>query len=358
MAKQPAQGTEMIEAVEQSVGTLYANLIKKRQATQQKKQEEKRLAKEAKEAEDLVPKEDEPQRALTRKEKNEAKVEHWAEQLRALTGDDLDYVKPKRSKKKYKKWIDDDTDGNIILQGKPKKKKKVNHNKEFEAELNMLKAIVTDQNKFTVDLNKRFQTMVGPNTKDAGPMSKTAVELASAVINSRSNSLAIIREIGSLKKTVAQLIQKDKEIAAKAGGEGFDAQDLTMMGSNIGASLMNQSVFSANPDRSSVSSSSSSTVTSTPTGSSVGAIYDEFDPESWTGDAPVNTMTKYENTNKKTMVEYRKSDGQARYKTINTDTGEELTDYPNPTFQLKGVDPDNKMAKDSFDTVYEVEVIE
>jgi hypothetical protein len=100
-------------------------------------------------------------------------------------------------------------------------------------------------------------------------------------------------------------------------------------------------------------------VTSAPAGNGIGAIHEEFDPSSdWPGaGTEISLMTQYETTPKKTLVEYRKSDGQARYKTINTETGAEIVDYPNPTFPLR-VDDVNLKAKDNFDTVYDVEIVE
>ena len=218
--------------IEQSIGSLYANMVQRRELERERILEEK-LAKQ--ETEELLVVDEVEDRPLTRQEKKEVALGSWRDVISGLVGDDLEYSTPKRSRKKYRRWIDDDTDGNNVLTDKPKKKKKVNYNKEFENELNMLKSIVADQNKFTMDLSKRFQTMAGPNTRDAGPLSKTAVELASAVNQSRSNSLSILREIGNIKNTIAKLTMQQRKELAEAG---FSEQDLTLMGSSLARNMI------------------------------------------------------------------------------------------------------------------------
>jgi len=333
--------------VELSVGNLYADLVRERQRLKEEKRLQKAMAKESEEAKDQ-----EDGHPLTRKEKRERSLESWKDVIVTLTGDDLEYITPKKNKKKYRKWIDDDADGNVVLTAKPKKKKKTNYNKEFENELSMLKGIVADQNRFTVDLAKRFQTMVGPNTREASPLSKTAVELATAVNNSRSNSLAMIREIGNLKKTIANLTMDELKLAAK-NSDGFDTQDMALLGSsiarnnilaNVGNPYLNQTVNSPQP----------STPNVVPTSTQE---FEEFDPSSWQTNLEIDAHTKYENTPKKTIVEYFQKEDRYRYKTINSDTGEELSDYPNPSFKIQAFDIPNKVARDSFNTIYDLHVV-
>lgn len=342
-----------VDELERSVGTLYENLLRERQ----RKQEEKRRRKAELSATDDTPDDagtDEPS-VLTKAEKKKRIEESWHELMTNLTGDDLELSKPKKGKrKKYRKWIGEEDDGTVLTK-KPKKKKKQNYRKEFEQELSMLKQIVAEQNRFTGDLTKRFQVMVGPATKDAGPMSKTAVELASAVIASRSNSLAIIREIGGLKKTVAQLTQKEKELEAK-GRVDVDERDLTLMGSSLA-----QDIFGSRTVPQSAEPMAGSSDQSAPAVPVTGRepVFEEFDPAAWSGSpaAAVDLHTKYENLPTETVVELSESDGSTRFKTIRTDTNEEIPDYPNPTFEVKQLDRENRMARDTFDSVYRLEVV-
>lgn len=341
-----------VDELERSVGTLYENLLRERQRKQEEKR--KRKAELSETTDTLEDGTDEPP-VLTKAEKKKRIEESWHELMTNLTGDDLELSKPKKGKrKKYRKWIGEEDDGTVLTK-KPKKKKKQNYRKEFEQELSMLKQIVAEQNRFTGDLTKRFQVMVGPATKDAGPMSKTAVELASAVIASRSNSLAIIREIGGLKKTVAQLTQKEKELEAK-GRTDVDERDLTLMGSTLAQDIFGSRM--AAPSAEPVAGYAAPSAPVTPTAGRE-PIFEEFDPAAWSGSpaASIDLHTKYENLPTETLVELSESDGTTRFKTIRTDTNEEIPDYPNPTFEVKQLDRENKMARDTFDSVYRLEVV-
>lgn len=339
--------------IQQSVSQIYASVLKNRTDERNKRAEEKRAQKEKDEEQSVESNEED--RPLTKKEKREKALDSWKEIIIDLTGDDLDYVKPKKSKKKYKKWIDDEGNDNRIIVSKPKKKKKINYNKEFENELNMLKSIVADQNKFTDNLQKRYNTMVGPNTKDAMPLNKTAVELASTVINSRSNSLAMINAISNIKKTIADLYMKDKKLQSELGnGNGFDQTDLTLLGSSIMTSMNSNEPSYQNPTH-------QMNTLMAPVNSSIsspnGMIFEDFDPDKFEPEGiSADPYTKYENIPKKTVVEYNQAENKHRYKTVNTLTGQEIADYPNPTFQIKSIDQKNKVAKDSFDSIYELEI--
>lgn len=351
-----AKSSENAGELERSVGVLYENLLRQRQ---QKQEEKQRLKAEKKAAlAETVDTDDEDSPQLSKAEKKKKVEESWRNLMTNLTGDDLEYSSPKKGKrKKYRKWIGED-ENSVPLAKKPKKKKKVNYSKEFEQELGMLKQIVAEQNRFTHDLGKRFQVMVGPATKDAGPLSKTAVELAVAINSSRMNSLSMIREIGGLKKTVAQLTQKEREIDKKAGGD-TDSNDLALIGSGLARDIFGQGLGASQP----VGSTSAPVATGyqPTTSSQPGSVstFEEFDPAAWNGSSSteVDLHTKYENIPTETMVELNSANNEYRFKTVRTDTMEEIQDYPNPTFEVKTIDRDNGLARDSFDTVYPLAVI-
>ena len=67
-------------------------------------------------------------------------------------------------------------------------------------------------------------------------------------------------------------------------------------------------------------------------------------------------MTAYEGVDTKTTVVYSPSDGSYKYRTVNTSTGEEITDYPHTNFEIVTFDTDNKLAKDRYDSIYELEI--
>lgn len=355
------------EDVKQSVASIYSELLNKRRNDRELKIEDKRLEKEARDQakEDAKNSGATEEKPLSKKEKRESELDSWKETIIGLTGDDLDYISTSKNKKKYKKWIDEDTGENTVLTSKPSKKKKKNYNKEFEPEINMLKAIVADQNRFTADLQKRYQIAAGPNTKDAMPLNKTLVELAAVVNSSRSNSLGVLKEIGNLKKTIADLWMKQVKLDSDSGGEGFSTQDLGLMGSSLASSMFatgGGGGGSVNPNNNMASSPVSlgdRPVPAAPqsTGQSE-MVFKKFDPDAWDGGGLSSGNTKFEAIPHTVMVEWHRSSEKARFKAVRNDTGEELIGCPVPTCVVKAIDPITKIAKDDFDQVYQVEIIE
>lgn len=373
------------EDVKSSVSSLYSTLLEKRRIEREEKEERKREEREARRIEKEEEKKKEDGTKMSKKERREAELDSWKEIIVGLTGDDLEYSPQKKSKKKYRKWIDDDDEVNAVLNAKPKKVKKKNYNKEFEPELNMLKSLVADQNRFTADLQKRYQVAAGPNTKDAMPLNKTLVELASVINNSRSNSLGVLREIGSIKKTVADLYMKQKKLDADLGTGGIgNTTDIGLMGSNIASALFGdssingggntnsytQSYASQNPN---YQSNESVPVSSTPnvtTISATGIPNNEpgviqatasFDPSTWDGpeiasDSPV----MYEAIPHDIVVEWHKAEDKARFKAIRRDTQEELIGCPVPTSDPSKLTFNEKdlIVKGEFDETYKLEIIQ
>ena len=353
------------QEVKKSISSIYASLLQKREEKRERKAEKKRLKKEEESLEERESSEETP---MTKKEKRQAKIDAWKEVIIGLTGDDLDYVAPKKSKKKYRKWIDDEME-NTILSEKPKKKKKRNYRKEFEPEINMLKNIVAEQNKFTVDLQKRYQHAAGPNTRDSMPLNKTLVELASVINASRSNSLGLLREIGNIKKTIADLYMKQFKLDQDSKGEGFDSQDLGLMGSSIASSLFGDNGPSA------VSSSLAAPIvpgtvaatlipnapispaTNVTASTATQMVFPKFDPATWDGDGISSGNAKFEAIPHTVVVEVHQDSQKARFKAVRNDNGEELMGAPVPTGTIKAIDLKTKIAKDDFDQVYPIELV-
>jgi hypothetical protein len=379
---------ETQEAVKASVTSIYSELLEKRRLEREAKEEAKRIAKEEKEAAKAEKAEDDVIK-MTKKERRQRELDNWKAVVMDLTGDDLEYVDEGKKKKKYRKWIDDDA-SIANLDKKPKKPKKKNYDKEFEAELNLLKSLVADQNKFTADLQKRFQIMTGPNTRDASPLNKTEVELASAIISSRQNALGMVREIGSLKKTKADLYLRQKKQDYEMGnGSNFDSTDLALMGSSIAASRFGDNAMPSNAQISYDSPFSQSsyqpttsmtlgdpvpqqhevvqsyapqTQTSTIVPTSIPGInIEQFDPSTWNGvdGVSVDANTRYENIPHDVIVEWDKGNDRARFKAIRKDNGEELVDCPVPTTDPRRLTFNEKdgTVKGEFDEMYKLEVI-
>lgn len=381
---------ETQDSVRASISSIYSGLLEKRKAEKEAAEEAKRIKKEEEEAKKKeAGNEEKDEIKLTKKEKRQKEIDNWKQVVIGLTGDDLEYEDEKKRKKKYKKWIDDDAIASS-LEEKPKKPKKKNYNKEFQAELNMLKSLLADQNKFTNEIQKRLQIMMGPNTKDAGPLNKTEVELASAVISSRNNSLGYLKEIGAIKKTIADLYlrQKKQDYDMGSGDTLGATTDLGLLGSSIasakfgdnavGGGLSSDNPYSPNytggQQMQQVSSSpmtgempSGSIVpqgaTPVSTSTSIPGIQVEvFDPESWNGEGSgieVDPYTKFESVPKQTVVEWNKEAGQMRFKAIRTDTGEELVGCPVPTSDPGRLTVNEKdgFVKGEFDETYPLVIV-
>ncbi len=350
------------DTIHTSVGSIYNKLLEKRRLQEEALEEEKQLKKEAKLLEEVEKyTNSEEDRVMTKKEKRQKALDNWKEVIIGLTGDDLEYITQKKDKKKYRNWIGEDNEINSLIREKPKRKKPKNFNKEFEPELNMLKNIVADQNKFTVDLQKRYSTAAGPNTKDAMPLNKTLVELAAVINTSRSNSLGVLREIGNLKKTIADLYMKQKKLDSELGGDGFNTQDLGLMGSSLASNLFSQPVYQSptefTPTPNTSPNPSSNEFISMPTAPSNKSFIEEFDPSSWNGEGAVDGHTKFEAIPHSIVVEWHKNDNIARFKAIRNDNGEELNGAPVPTCNVKSFDEKELWAKDEFDQVYKLEIL-
>ena len=349
------------EDVEKSIGSIYAKLLAKRKAEKEakdaKKEEEKALRKQ--EEEEKYTKEDGTK--MSKKEKAERDLDNWKEVVIGLTGEDLEYTSKKKNKKKYRKWIDDD-ELNTILDQKKKKVKKKNYNKEFEPELNMLKNLVADQNKFTADLQKRFNFAAGPASKDGLAPNKTLVELANVISSGRSNSLGVLREIGAIKKTIAELYMKQKKLDSEISGSGnIDSTDLGLMGSSLASSIfntpmndystMNPQPVSSNPV---ASYTQPTTALNQPT-----PQYQEFNPDTWAGVPLENDYTKFESIPHDIVVEKNVNTGAMRFKAVRSDDGSELVGCPVPTSDLSrlSINETDKTVKGQFDEIYRLELV-
>ena len=363
MEKKAKSTTE--EDVRASISSIYADLISKKQAAREAREEERRQQK-LEEKEKRI-KEDGTK--MTKRERRQAEFDNWKEVIFGLTGDDLEYSSPKKNKKKkYRKWIGEDDIGTIttVKQKKPKKK---NYNKEFEPELNMLRNLVTEQNKFTADLQRRFQNAAGPATKDAMVPNKAMVDLAAAIMTGRSNSLGMLREIGSIKKNIATLYMNQKKLDSQLGGNvSTDDGDLALMGSNLAASLFGDSSSfntpSPVPNNPVVSNEYQPTVVrgtvvpgslQLPTEKVV--PFDNssnFDPASWVGPTLENSFTESETIPHTVIVEKDRNNGNMRFVAIRNDDGSELSGCNVPTVDPNTLTVNEKdmTVKGQFDEVY------
>ena len=356
--------TKTPDMVRASVSSIYSDLLRKRSIEREQKEELKRIQKEEKKQR-REEKSAEKKENMTKEERRQAEVDAWKEIVVGLTGDDLDYSSPKKGKKKYRKWIDDKDNSTKMKSDAVKKPKKRNYQKEFAPELNMLKALVAEQNRFSADLLKRYQNAAGPNTKDAAPPNKTIVELMSTINASRANSLGMLREIGNLKKTIADLYMKQKKLDADIHGSGgVSDADIALMGSDIASSIFGDS----QPLNQSFQTAAAPPMPPVQTGGSIQSERPQyeftgssFNPDEWDGgpefDGNTNSVL-YESIPHQVVVEWHKNDGKARFKAVRTDTGEELVGAPLPIgdpSKLR-IDEEKMRVKGQFDEIYPLEI--
>lgn len=356
--------------VRASVSTIYSDLLNKRRIEREHKEELRRVKEEEKREKKKEKKEEEKEH-MSKKEKRQAELDSWKAVIVGLTGDDLEYSDTKKKRKKYRRWIDDEVDNAAITAEKPKKPKKRNYNKEFEPELQMLKSLVADQNRFSAELLKRYQNAVGPNTKDAMPPNKTIVELIATINASRSNSLGMLKEIGNIKKTIADLYMRQKKLDSELGGGGnVSTTDVALMGSGIAQQLFGDSIAPA-PQQSMDPGAVAPQPTVTPgapivaTAASPGVDLDgfrgaaSFDPSTWDGPDLGDNAVRYEAIPHHIVVEWRKNQGEARFKAIRDDTGEELVGAPVPSSDPSKLAFNEKDLKvrGEFDELYPLEII-
>lgn len=396
MDKKVSNTTE--EDVRASISSIYSDVLNKRQIAREAREEERRQEKAARDSEKAERYTKSDGTKMTKKERRQAEFDNWKEIVVGLTGDDLDYARPKGSKKKkYRKWIGEDDIGSTttVKQRKPKKR---NYNKEFEPELNMLRNLVSEQNKFTAELQKRFQNAIGPATKDAMVPNKTMVELAAAITSGRSNSLGMLREIGNIKKNIATLYMNQRKLDSQLGGiSNADDGDLGLMGSNLAASLFGDNGISfsepsSTADHNYAPSSytgdvpqswsqpqyttpitplqvvpstvilpqdsqsfvkqgndgmnNNTVVSSTP--------IQPFDPSTWVGPTLQNSFTESENIPHTIVVEKDSTSGNMRFVAIRDDDGSELSGCNIPTVDPNTltVNEKDKTVKGQFDEVY------
>jgi hypothetical protein len=116
---------------------------------------------------------------------------------------------------------DDDSVGDKIIdeQGKGYEKLKKEENpykKEFAEELTLLYNLLKETNEFSKELEKKYKSL--DSSKVRG-VSKYVVELAEAVLASKTNKLSIMKEIANIKKTIADLkIKTEKDTNKGASG--------------------------------------------------------------------------------------------------------------------------------------------
>lgn len=151
-----------------------------------------------------------------KKKKKKAKEVVDEEYLMSTDLDDdwattLSSFKVPKTKKKSKNIF-----SHVNLKDDKKKKKKdkkgggVNHKKDFEPEMILLRNLQIDQNKFVDSLQKKYNQL--ENTKStARGVGKYTTDLINSITSARSLSMQLVDRIISTKKTIADLDFKERK---------------------------------------------------------------------------------------------------------------------------------------------------
>lgn len=192
-------------------------------AKKKKKKEEKKSKKDKKGKENS---EKEHLKSLLLAQKDDDDIELELDRLKASEleeGDDEDSDSViERLLKKAEDEEDEDFDGSIISSQKDgygaRKKDKNEYKKEFNEEITLLYSMLEDTNTLSKLSEKQWKSMSDSRARGS---SKFTNDLLQNIINLRGNKLQIIKEITSIKRTIADLqLKKDRASgAANAVGE-------------------------------------------------------------------------------------------------------------------------------------------
>ena len=108
------------------------------------------------------------------------------------------------------------------------------YKKEFAEELTILYNLLDEYNKFSKKIEKDFDAINGSKTRG---MSKYTNDLLASVLNAKNGKLAVIKEIASLKKTIADL--KIKEDSKKDKAENNQQQGTEFLAASYFKNIMN-----------------------------------------------------------------------------------------------------------------------
>lgn len=236
--------------------------------------------------------------------------------------------------------------------GKKKKKKKkkgdiVDHKKDFESELVLLKSLQIDQDKFVNSLQKKYDIMEGTKSTARG-VGKFTTDLIQSITSARSLSRQLVTDIINTKKTMADLDFKErKEFGKESNTESLDA-----------------AAYAANFLKEAISKGRTSWDAgdmSIDTGDSMDDFFDDIaDSLGDTGrSSETDVYLKYENDNPVIKVlihsEYDgSSDWDERYDFVAfSDSGKVIPDYPLPKKTALNINNSTGKCRDAYGNIYD-----
>lgn len=188
--------------------------------TKKKKKEEKKAKKSRKNKKDTD--KEKLKTLLLSRDSDEGDIEIELERLKAIEVDEEeDDSVIDRLLKKAEEGEEEDFDGSIISSQKDgygaRKKDKNEYKKEFNEEITLLYSMLEDTNTLSKLSEKQWKSMSDSRARGS---SKFTNDLLQNIINLRGNKLQIIKEITSIKRTIADLqLKKDRVSGATTGAE-------------------------------------------------------------------------------------------------------------------------------------------
>lgn len=298
----------------------------------------------------------------TKDEKKKDKKEKKEKEKSELDIDDdwmttLTNFKAPKAKKKSKSFFDgfDLGDGK---KGKKKKKKEgsqnVNHKKDFEPEMALLRNLQIEQSKFVDSLQKKYNQMEDTKSTARG-VGKYTTDLINSITSARSTSLQIVDKIIATKKTIADLDFKERK--EFGGNSNSEQQNLTNYASTYLKQVMSVGRNNIVGQQSSYSNFEDDYDNST---DDLFASIDQSlgDTER---DDDVEKYLKYENDDVKITVMWNDDapdDSDDKYYFVAHDKyGKEVDDYPLPEKTKMNINRATATATDLYGNKYKLVVV-
>lgn len=114
--------------------------------------------------------------------------------------------------------FDDDMENIIYDQKRAYKKNKSSDGyvNQFAEELSLLYGLLEETNDFSTDLDKLYKSML----KNSRGFSKNTTELINTILSAKNAKLSVLKEITSVKKTIADLTLKESKNSGDTGAIG------------------------------------------------------------------------------------------------------------------------------------------
>lgn len=271
---------------------------------------------------------------------SEIYTEEYNKKGRAVYTDIGDYVddtyKPKR---KYRELVRYDDDGDIVynvFQDNTPKDVRINYNKKFQAEQNMLRKMLKKQQEMIKHLESNLYATTGINkssARDQRTLSEDEIALAGIISSGNSQALSIIKGMAEMKKIAAELNLKQLKNLEDAG-ESTDNMSAAQFGSNILSNIFNGGVPQEVPvDMSTIPDMDSGSIN--------------------LDNISISERIKYEGKNIETVAILDTKSGISFLQALDNDNGGIKVDgYPIPNVGKLDVMPTDGKALDRFGNVY------